>query len=188
MAVRHGETAWTVTGQHTGRTDIPLTEAGRRQGVRLAERLRGRSFAMVLSSPLARAWDTAGLAGLAEQAEPSDDLMEWDYGDYEGRRTVDIRKERPGWSLWDDGVPNGETAEDVGRRVDRVIAGVRQAEGDAALVSHGHLLRVLAARWVGLPPTDGRRLALAPGGLSVLGWEREAPVIVQWNDVWHQAG
>ena len=188
VAVRHGETAWTVSGQHTGRTDIPLTEAGRRHGALLATRLRGRSFARVLTSPLSRAWDTARLAGLAAEAEPCDDLLEWDYGDYEGRRTVDIRRERPGWTLWDGGVPHGETAEDVGRRVDRVIAAVREAEGDVALFSHGHLLRVLAARWVGLRPADGRRMALAPGALSVLGWEREAPVIVRWNQLWTGTG
>ena len=181
VLVRHGETAWTLSGQHTGRTDIPLTERGRRQALRLAPHLARHRFASVLSSPLSRAWETCRLAGLGARAEPSEDLLEWDYGDYEGCRTADIRAKRPGWTLWDDGVPNGETIDDVARRADRVVAVVREAEGDVALFSHGHMLRVLAARWVDLPPADGRRFSLAPGTLSRLGWEREIPVMVTWN-------
>lgn len=183
VLVRHGQTAWTVSGQHTGRSDIPLTDVGRSQAADLGTRLAERHFDRVLSSPLSRAWDTCSLAGLGDQADADDDLLEWNYGDDEGRRTLDIRKERPGWTLWDDNVPNGETVDDVARRVDRVIAAIRsaQTEGDVALFSHGHLLRVLAARWVGLPPTGGRYFALAPGSVSILGWEREAPVVISWN-------
>ena len=181
VLVRHGETAWTVTGQHTGSSDVPLTEEGRRQALRLAPLLAEHRFVRVLSSPLARAWETCRLAGLGAQAEPCDDLVEWDYGDYEGCRTLDIRVQHPGWSLWDDGVPSGETLGDVARRADRVIATVREAGGDVALFSHGHLLRVLAARWVALPAADGRRFALHPGTLSRLGWERETPVLLTWN-------
>ena len=182
VLVRHGETEWTLSGQHSGRTDVPLTEAGRRQVATVTPKLAGREFARVLSSPLSRAWDTAALAGFADRAERRDDLMEWDYGDYDGVTTPDIRKDRPGWTVWADGVPNGETVGDVGRRADRVLAEVRDSDGDALLFSHGHFLRILAARWIGLPPDDGRRLALGPASLSVLGWERETPVIVRWND------
>ena len=182
VLVRHGETEWTLSGQHSGRSDVPLTEAGRREVGSVAPRLAGRSFARVLSSSLSRAWDTAALAGFADRAERRDDLMEWDYGDYDGVTTADIRKERPGWTVWADGVPNGESVHDVGRRADAVIAELRDAGGDVLLFSHGHFLRVLAARWVGLSPADGRRLALGPGSISVLGWERETPVIVRWND------
>jgi probable phosphoglycerate mutase len=181
VLVRHGETAWTVSGQHTGRSDIPLTEEGRRQGLRLAPLLARFRFARVLTSPLSRAWDTCRLAGLGARAEPCEDLLEWDYGDYEGCRTADIRTRSPGWTLWDEGVPRGESLDEVGRRADRVIAAVREAEGDVALFSHGHLLRVLAARWVALAPADGRRFALAPGTVSRLGWEREIPVFLTWN-------
>jgi broad specificity phosphatase PhoE len=183
VLVRHGQTEWSLSGQHAGNTEIPLTEAGRRQALALGDRLSGWRFERVLSSPLARALDTCRLAGMAERADLTDDLKEWDYGEYEGRRTVDIRKERPGWNLWLDGAPGGETVEAVGRRADRVMEVIRAAPGDVALFAHGHILRVLAARWVGLPPDQGRLLALSTASLSVLGWERETPVVERWNDL-----
>jgi broad specificity phosphatase PhoE len=181
VLVRHGETEWSATGRHTSRTDVPLTDAGRRQAESLRACLAGWSFALVLTSPLRRAAETCRLAGLGAVTQVRPDLMEWDYGDYEGRTTADIRSERPGWTLWSDGVPGGETSEEVGARADRVIAEVREAHGDVALFSHGHILRVLAARWVGLPPEAGRSFALATSTISVLGHERETPVIVRWN-------
>lgn len=181
VLVRHGETGWTKTGQHTGTTDIDLTETGRRQAERLGTVLSRRHFATVLTSPLLRAAETCRLAGLADAAEVRDDLAEWDYGAYEGRTTRDIRAERPGWSLWDDGVPGGESADDVGQRADRLIAELRSLGGDVAVFSHGHLLRVMAARWVGLPPGGGKRLALHTATISVLGYERETRVLVHWN-------
>ena len=182
VLVRHGQTEWSVSGQHTGRTDIPLTDEGRRQAEALGARLAGWRFARVLTSPLARAFDTCQLAGFGDRAETTDDLREWDYGEYEGRRTVDIRKERPGWGLWLDGVPGGETVEEVGRRAERVIEAVRTAGGDVALFAHGHVLRVVGARWVGLPPDHGRLLALSTASISVLGWERETAVVDRWNE------
>jgi broad specificity phosphatase PhoE len=185
VLVRHGQTEWSLSGRHTGTTDIPLTEAGIRQASLIAALLAGRSFALVLTSPLVRAAETARLAGLGERAEVVDDLREWDYGDAEGRRTADIRVERPGWDLWHDGVTGGETADDVGRRADRVIERARAAGGDVVVFAHGHLLRVLAARWVGLPPAFGGRLALATASLSVLGWERERAVVESWNVTAH---
>jgi len=178
---RHGETEWSASGQHTGRTDLPLTEAGRKRAEAVGRRLEGRPFALVLSSPLARALDTCRLAGYGESAELTDDLMEWDYGDYEGRRTVDIQKERPNWSLWSDGVPNGETAEDDGRRAGRVIARAAAAGGNVALFAHGHILRVLTACWLGLPPTGGQLFALGTAAVSVLGFEHDYRVIRRWN-------
>ena len=182
VLVRHGETEWSVSGQHTGRTDIPLTDTGRAQAEALGARLAGWQFERVLSSPLARALDTCRLAGMGDRVEVTDDLREWDYGEYEGRRTLDIREERPGWGLWVDGVPGGETVEEVGRRADRVIEGARHVEGHVALFAHGHVLRVLAARWVGLPPDHGRFLALSTASVSVLGWERETAVVERWNE------
>lgn len=181
--VRHGATEWSRTGQHTGRTDLPLLEEGQRDaealGRWLATAVAGP--ALVLTSPLSRALDTCRLAGFGARAEPCDDLREWDYGDYEGLTTDDIRTDRPGWTLWTDGVPGGETAADVGRRADRVIERARSVEGDVVCFSHGHLLRVLAARWVGLPPVGGRLLVLGAGAVSTLGWERETPVVTLWN-------
>jgi broad specificity phosphatase PhoE len=183
VLVRHGETEWARLGRHTGRTDIPLTDDGRAQADLVGRRLDGREFALVLTSPLGRAADTCRLAGLAGVAELDDDLLEWDYGEYEGRRTVDIRVDRPGWTLWDDGVPGGETATQVAARVDRVIERAVAAGGDVALFAHGHVLRVLGARWLGLDPTAGRLFALSPATLSVLGYEREIRVFLRWNDV-----
>jgi broad specificity phosphatase PhoE len=181
VLVRHGETEWSRSGRHTGNTDIPLTEAGMRAAEALGAPLRERTFARVLTSPLQRAAETCRLAGFGEVAEMRNDLKEWDYGAYEGRKTVDIREERPGWSLWRDGVLDGETAAEVGARVDGVIADVRSVDGDVLVFAHGHVLRVLAARWVGLGPEEGRLFALDPATLSVLGYERETPVIRLWN-------
>jgi broad specificity phosphatase PhoE len=181
VLVRHGETEWSRSGQHTGTTDIPLTEAGRRAAEALGAPLRLRTFALVLTSPLQRAAETCRLAGFGGVAVTRDELKEWDYGAYEGRRTVDIRKERPGWTLWRDGVPDGETAPAVGTRADRVVAELRAADGDALVFAHGHLLRVLAARWIGLEPEAGRLFALDPATISVLGYERENSVILLWN-------
>jgi broad specificity phosphatase PhoE len=181
VLARHGETEWSRDRRHTGRTDIPLTENGRRQAAVLRDALARRSFERVLSSPLSRALDTCREAGLGDRAELSDDLYEWDYGDYEGITTAEIRTGRPGWSLWRDGCPGGEAAEDVGRRVDRVLESLAGSEGDAALFAHGHVLRVLTARWLGLGPEKGALFKLDTGTLSVLGYERETRVITRWN-------
>ncbi|MGH3079646.1 MAG: histidine phosphatase family protein [Gaiellaceae bacterium] len=179
VLIRHGETEWSRDGKHTGNTDVPLTERGREQAVVLGATLAAQSFARVLMSPLARAADTARLAGF--DAEPRDELREWDYGDYEGWKTAEIREERPGWTLWTDGVPDGETAAEVAARVDAVIGELRTIDGAVLVFAHGHLLRVFAVRWVGLEPEAGRLLALDPATISVLGYERETPVIRVWN-------
>ena len=181
VLVRHGETEWSRAGRHTGRTDVPLTNRGKAGAEAVGRLLRDRQFALVLTSPLARAAETCRLAGFGDGAAQRDDLMEWDYGAYEGRTTIEIRDERPGWTIWRDGVPDGETATDVGARADQVIAELRGAEGDVAVFAHGHLLRVLAARWLGLAPTEGRLFALDPARISVLGHERETPVVRLWN-------
>jgi probable phosphoglycerate mutase len=178
--VRHGETEWSRSGQHTGTTDIPLTEQGRQLATKLEAALRDRAYALVLTSPLSRARDTAAIAGFGD-AIVDDDLREWDYGEYEGLTTPQIRERRPGWFLWEDGVPGGETIGQVAARVDRVIARVRAVDGDALLFAHGHLLRILSARWLDEDPGFGRHLILSPATLSVLGWEREAPAIEVWN-------
>jgi probable phosphoglycerate mutase len=182
---RHGETEWSRSGQHTGRTDLPLTAAGRRRAQAIGRRLSGRPFALVLSSPLLRALETCRLAGYGDLAEITPDLMEWDYGAYEGRRTVDIQQERPGWSLWRDGVPDGETVEQVGARTREVIETAQAAGGDVALFAHGHVLRVLSACWLGLPPDAGRLFALGTAAVSVLGYEHDTRVIVKWNQDSH---
>jgi len=181
---RHGETAWTLSGQHTGLTDVPLTERGEQDARRLGDRLRGLSFAQVLTSPLQRASRTCDLAGFGSAAEQDRDLLEWNYGRYEGRTSADIHKERPDWDLFRDGCPDGEKAADVGARVDRVIARARAAQGDVLLFSSAHVLRVLAARWLGLEPGGGRYFLLATASLSVLGYEhnRSQPVIRLWDD------
>jgi broad specificity phosphatase PhoE len=181
VLARHGETEWSRDLRHTGRTDVPLTDAGRRQAGLLREALAGSSFARVLSSPLQRALETCRLAGFGDRVETSADLAEWDYGDYEGITTPEIRAARPGWYLWRDGCPGGETVSDVGRRADRVIAALAELDGNAVLFAHGHVLRVLAARWVGLGPEEGALLALDTGTLSVLGYERETRVLRRWN-------
>jgi probable phosphoglycerate mutase len=179
VLIRHAETAWSLAGRHTGRTDIPLTEHGRELAARLAPRFAGREFALVLASPLSRARDTAELAGL--HAELEDDLVEWDYGEYEGITTKEIRERRPGWDLWHDGVPGGEMPAEVGARVDRVIERALGADGDVCLVAHGHVLRVLGARWLEQPPAFGARVWLATGAVCTLGWERETRVLRGWN-------
>jgi broad specificity phosphatase PhoE len=181
VLARHGETEWSRDRRHTGRTDIPLTDNGRRQAGVLGDALAGRSFARVLSSPLSRALDTSREAGLGDRAELTGDLCEWDYGEYEGITTAEIRTRRPGWNLWRDGCPGGETAADVGRRVDRVLDSLAGLEGDAALFAHGHVLRVLTARWLGLGPEAGALFKLDTGTLSALGYERETRVITRWN-------
>ena len=180
--VRHGATEWAESGRHTGRTDIPLNDTGREQAVTLGERLRGHTFALVLTSPLSRASDTARLAGFADVAEVDDDLREWDYGDVEGMRTEEIRERHPGWTIWRGPWSAGETIDEVATRADRVLARVRTVDGDVLVFSHGHLLRVLAARWLGLEPDAGGMLALSTATISLLGWEREAPVIERWNE------
>lgn len=182
---RHGETEWSLTGQHTGRTDLPLTEEGRQRAEALGRHLAGRPFALVLSSPLRRALDTCRLAGYGGQVQLTDDLREWDYGAYEGRRTVDIQKERPGWLLWKDGVPDGETAAQVGERAYRVIERAAAADGDVALFAHGHILRVLGGCWIGLGPTGGQLLALGTAALCRLGYEHDYRVIHVWNQDSH---
>ena len=179
--MRHGETEWSKTGRHTGRTDLSLTDAGRASAQALAQRLGGRKFALVLVSPLGRAQETCRLAGYGNVSQVTSDLREWDYGDYEGRSTADIRTERPGWYLWDEGVPNGETIEQVGARVQRVIEEILGVRGDIALFAHGHVLRILTACWLKLSPSSGRLFALDTGRVSVLGYEHETRVIKQWN-------
>ncbi|MGO9831335.1 MAG: histidine phosphatase family protein [Myxococcaceae bacterium] len=185
VLVRHGETEWTRSGQHTGRVDIALTDRGRADAERLRDRLAPMSFARVLVSPLARARETCALAGLGPRAEERVELMEWDYGQYEGQTSPQILAARPDWSLWRDGCPGGETATEVGARVDRLLTEVAKVEGNLALFAHGHLLRVLAARWMELPPEGGARLALSTSSLSVLGVERGNRVVWTWNDVSH---
>ena len=184
---RHGETAWTLSGQHTGRTDLPLTEIGERNGRALGTRLRGLAFAKVLTSPLQRAFRTCELAGFGNAAERDPDLMEWDYGEYEGRRTAEILVERPDWQLFRDGCPGGEIADQVGARADRVISRVRAVRGDVLLFSSAHILRVFAARWLGLEAAGGRYLLLGTASLSLLGYEHNLaePAIRLWNDMHH---
>jgi len=184
---RHGETAWSISGQHTGLTDLPLTKRGEFNASNLGERLKGMTFANVFASPLQRATRTCELAGFEIQAEVDRGLLEWDYGKYEGRRTVDIHKERPDWQLFRDGCPGGESPDEVGARADRVISRVRPIDGDVLLFSSGHFLRVLAARWLGLEPAAGRFFLLGTASLSALGYEhnRSQPVIQFWNDTRH---
>ena len=180
--VRHGATDWAESGRHTGRTDIPLNETGRAQALTLGYRLRGHSFALVLTSPLARAADTARLAGFGDAVVIDDDLREWDYGDVEGMRTDEIRERQPGWTIWTGPWSGGETIDDVAARADRVLDRVRDVDGDVLAFSHGHLLRVLAARWLGQAPTAGGMFALSTATISLLGWERETAVIERWNE------
>jgi broad specificity phosphatase PhoE len=185
--VRHGETEWSKSGQHTGRTDIPLTPVGEQQGKALGRRLAGRPFALVLTSPLGRARETCRLAGYADVAQVTDDLLEWNYGIYEGRTTAAVRAEQPGWSIWTTPVPQGETVEQVGERARRVIERADAVTGDVALFAHAHILRILAACWIGLPPLHGRNLTLGTASVSVLGYERETRVIQIWNQDWRLA-
>jgi broad specificity phosphatase PhoE len=184
---RHGETAWSLSGQHTGRTDIALTDRGERNARQLGERLRGFAIGKVYTSPLIRATRTCALAGFGAMAEIDPDLVEWDYGAYEGRRTVDIRRETPGWELFRDGCPGGETPAQVAARADRVVERVRAAAGNVLLFSSGHFLRVLAARWLRFAPGEGRNFLLGTAALSALGYEhtRSESVIRLWNDTGH---
>lgn len=181
VLVRHGETAWSRKGRHTGRTDVPLVAEGRRQAAALRELLESFRPDRVLTSPLARARATCRLSGFGEGAEVETALAEWDYGDVEGLTTAEARARWPGWTIWTGPVPRGESVAEVGRRADRVVDRARGAGGTTLCFSHGHLLRVLAARWVGSDPTAGRHWALGPGSVSVLDWEHEAPVIESWN-------
>jgi broad specificity phosphatase PhoE len=182
VLVRHGETEWSRDLKHTGRTDVPLTERGREQATRLGSALSAWAFALVLTSPLRRSTETARLAGFGD-AQPRRDLMEWDYGDYEGLTTEEIRKDVPGWTVFNCGVPNGESIELVSIRADRIVAEARQAGGggNVLIFGHGHMLRILAARWLGLEPDAGRLFALDSATLSTLGYERENPAIREWN-------
>jgi broad specificity phosphatase PhoE len=184
---RHGETAWTLSGQHTGLTDLPLTERGEINARRLGERLRGIPFAKVFTSPLRRAMRTCELAGFGAVAETDRDLVEWNYGQYEGRRTVDILRERPDWQLFRDGCPGGESPLEIAARADRVVQRVRAVAANVLLFSSGHFLRVLATRWIGIEPINGRFLVLSTASLSVLGYENSLsqPAIRLWNDTEH---
>ena len=182
--LRHGETAWSLTGQHTGRTDLPLTENGERRAARLRTRLQGIKFSHVLTSPLQRARRTCELAGLGAAAQVSPDLQEWDYGDYEGRTTADIRTQHPGWDVFVDGCPHGESVEQISQRADRVVRTLRTLDGMVAVFSHGQFLRTLAMRWLGLPVINGRHFALDTASISTLGYEHEeheTPAITLWN-------
>ena len=185
LLARHGQTEWSESGQHTGRTDVPLTDEGRRQAELLGPRLRGREFAAVLSSPLGRALETCRLAGLGDRCETRQELVEWDYGDYEGKTTPEVRETVPGWTVWTHGVSGGETASEVGARVDTVLEELAALDGDSVVFGHGHLLRVMGARWMGLDPGEGASLGLDTATVSVLGWERDRRGLRLWNDGGH---
>ncbi len=187
--VRHGETEWARLGRHTGRTDVPLTERGRNQARALGPRLAGLRFALILTSPLSRAAETASIAGFEDAAVADVDLMEWDYGAHEGQTRAEIRGSMPGWTIWRGPWPGGETIGQLGVRADRVITRLRDpaANGDTLVFAHGHLLRVLAARWLGLPPSSGALFELGTATLSILGWEREQPTIELWNEACQRA-
>jgi probable phosphoglycerate mutase len=181
VLVRHGETEWSSSGRHTSVTDVALTDHGRAQAAELAPRLFGRHFALVLTSPRARTMETCAFAGLGDDCEVSEDLVEWDYGEYEGLTTVQIREREPHWTIFTHGAPGGEIAAQVAARADRVLARAVSAGGDVALFSHGHFLRVVGARWVGLAGEDGRLLGLDVATISVLGHERSQRVLRRWN-------
>jgi len=188
VLVRHAETEWSRDGRHTGRTDVPLTEYGRSSARTPAALLRGRRFELVLVSPSRRARETCELCGLGGDARTCADLLEWDYGEYEGLTTAQIEAMRPGWSLWRDGCPGGESPAEVGARADRVIAELRAVDGDVAVFSHGHTLRVLGARWIELAPSLGARLRLSTGAICVLGDEHGTPALSCWNDAGEEPG
>jgi probable phosphoglycerate mutase len=181
VLARHGETEWSAAGRHTGRTDIPLTDAGRAEARRLGRVLAGRTFSRVLASPLSRAAETARLAGFGDRVTFDDDLQEWDYGIYEGRTRVEIAADEPGWTVWTRPIRGGETLEDLGRRADRVIGRLLPLEGDVLVFSHGHFLRVLAARWIGAEPALAGHLELGTATISELGWEADRRSIEVWN-------
>ena len=182
VLVRHGETEWSLSGQHTSRTDLPLIEVGRERARALGPLLVGWDFSRVLTSPLRRARETCELAGFGDRAEVSEDLREWDYGEYEGLTTPQIREQRPDWSLWRDGCPGGEQPSEISARADRMLESMRGAGGDVLAFAHGHIFRVLAARWIQLPASGGARLTLQAGAICALGYERETEVISLWND------
>jgi broad specificity phosphatase PhoE len=181
VVVRHGETEWSAAHRHTSRTDLPLNKDGRRRAEALRTELSGRSFALVLSSPLRRARETCELAGFGEVAVLCDELCEWDYGEYEGLTTIEIRAKNPSWSLWRDGCPGGESPDQVSDRADRALARLRGTAGNALAFAHGHILRVLSARWLEMAASAGARFALSAGGVGVLGFERETQVLQRWN-------
>ncbi len=183
VTVRHGETEWSASGQHTSRTDLPLVQAGREQAQALAGALRGRTPSRVLSSPLRRALETCELTGFGDRVETSEELHEWDYGEYEGLTTPQIHERRPDWDLWRDGCPGGETPQQVAARADQLLASLQDTDGEVIVFAHGHILRVLAARWIEMPVSAGARLALSAGAVSVLGHEREVRVVTRWNEV-----
>lgn len=185
VLIRHGQTEWSASGQHTGRTDIPLTDLGRRQADALGEMLRGTDFELILASPLSRAWETMERSGVGGEPIATDDLLEWDYGVYEGRRTEEIRREIPDWSVWTHPMVDGESLEQIGARADRVIARVLKAEGPVAMFAHGHMLRILAVRWIELAPVHGRNFSLDTATVSTLGWKRENRALLQWNEACH---
>jgi broad specificity phosphatase PhoE len=181
VVVRHGQTEWSESGRHTSRTDLPLIEAGRRRARALRAELADQTFSLVLCSPLLRARETCQLAGYGEQAVLCDDLREWDYGDYEGLNTLDIRASNPGWNLWRDGCPGGEGPGQIGARADRALTRLKSGGGDVLAFAHGHILRVLAARWLQMDPSAGARFAFAPGAVSWMSYERETEVLARWN-------
>lgn len=180
VLIRHGETEWSKSGQHTGRTDLPLTEHGRTEARAIKSAVSAIDFAHAFASPLQRAWETAGLVGLAPQRD--DDLLEWDYGEYEGISTAETRETIPDWSVWTHEIHGGESVDEVGRRADQAIERYSQLDGSVAVVAHGHFLRIFAARWLGFDAREGRRFVLNTSTLSLLGWERENRVIRRWND------
>ena len=182
LLVRHGETEWSASGQHTSRTDLPLVEAGREQARALAPALRGRTFARVLSSPLKRALETCELTGFGEVVELREELHEWDYGEYEGLTTPQIREQRPEWNLWQDGCPGGESPDQVSARADRLLSSLADVDGHVLVFAHGHILRVFSARWLEMAVTAGARLVLSAGSLCVLGHERETRALERWNE------
>jgi len=179
--VRHGATEWSESGQHTSFTDLPLLEKGRKQAAEVAGKLAGHDFALVLTSPLRRARETCELAGFGDQAQVDDDLVEWNYGEYEGLTTPQIRERNPSWNLWTEGCPGGESPAEIGARVDRVIERMRAADGDALAFAHGHVLRVFTARWLEMDVAAGARFKLAAAGLGELGYERETQVMERWS-------
>jgi broad specificity phosphatase PhoE len=181
VLARHGETAWSKAGRHTGRTDIPLTDLGREQATRLRVALAGRTFSRVLSSPLGRALDTARIAGFGDRVELDPDLREWDYGVFEGRTRADIAREIPGWTVWTNPIDGGESLAELAERADRVIAAMLPIGGDVLMFSHGHFLRVLAARWIEAAALTASRLELSTGTISELGWEQDRRVVEIWN-------
>ena len=181
FVIRHGETEWSAAGRHTGRTDLSLTESGREQGQALAKLIAGRRFDLVLTSPLRRAHETCELTGLGAQARLEPDLAEWDYGEFEGLTTTEMRERIPNWSIWTHPPEQGEGLADLGERADRVIRSVRAVDGDVALFGHGHALRILTVRWLALKPIAGSGFELGTGAIGVLGWNREFPAVIRWN-------